>query len=443
MLHRSAKWALRLSPRPVTSLSASSLLFGMALAIAGSMTACTLYPSSAVNTPAPPVGGGPSTIPSGCDSIGIIWGGIPGTPNASASGFTEVGTMTVARAGHTATLLPNNKVLMIDGGELDIDDLLVSVSSAEIFDPSSGTFTPTGSPCIAREFHTATPLATGKVLIAGGNEFNGYPTWLTPTATAELYDPATGSFAATGSMSIGRSGHTASLLTDGRVLIVGGAPAGSPTAEIYDPKAGTFSAVPGLTEVRYGHSATVLASGKVLIAGGTDGSSVLATAELYDPSTNSFTASQNMNSPRTNHTATLLLTGKVLIAGGADTAAMGVGQVQLTTQSLETAELYDPLTNSFTPIASAFTAGLGHTATLLKDGRVLICGGFIDYASANGYESFDTAETFDPATNTFTPAGQMNVGRFWHTATLLPDGSVLVAGGVGQDRALTSAEVFK
>lgn len=447
MLRRSAKWSFESFWATAPFLNGPALLLMVSLVLAVSMAACTVYPSPALNTPAPPVGGGGPTITNGCDTIGIIWGGVPGTASSSASGFVEVGSMTVARAGHTATLLPNKKVLVVDGGQLDIDDLPVSVSSAEIFDPSAGTFTPTGSPCIAREFHTATLLTNGKVLIAGGNEFNGYPTWLTATATAELYDPATGSFASTGSMAVGRSGHTASLLADGRVLVVGGSSAGSPTAEIYDPKVGAFSVIPGLTEGRTGHTATVLSSGKVLIAGGQTteqlGSSILATAEVFDPATNSFTAAQNLNAPRTAHTATLLQNGKVLIAGGSSNAGLVVGGFEGNADSLQMTELYDPATGSFAPAASMSTPRLGHTATLLADGTVLICGGFNNWTTASGYQSYGTAEKFDPATNTFTIAGQMNVARFWHSATLLPDGTVLVAGGVGQDRTLTSAEIFK
>lgn len=138
------------------------------------------------------------------------------------SGFTLLRHMTQPRAAHTATLLPNGKVLIVDGGYLDIDDLLVSIAGVELFDPSSESFTPMGQSFVTREFHTATLLPNGQVLITGGNEFDGYPTSLLPTATAELYDPASGLFVTTASMAVGRSGHTATLLADGRVLVVGG-----------------------------------------------------------------------------------------------------------------------------------------------------------------------------------------------------------------------------
>ena len=425
------------------------ILLVMIFGVSALMAACAESPSSVTAAATTPTlassGSGGSTITTGCDTFGILWGGGTGTSSGEASGFVEVGSMAVPRAGHTATVLPNKTVLVIDGGQLDIDDLLVSISSAEIFDPSLGTFTPTGSPCIAREFHTATLLANGKVLITGGNEFNGYPTWLTPTSTAELYDPASGSFTSTGNMAVSRSGHTASLLADGQVLIVGGSPAGAPTAEIYDPNAGLFSVVPGLTEERVGHTATVLPSGKVLIAGGQtgelNGSAVLATAEVYDPEANSFTAINTMNSARTGHTATLLSDGQVLIAGGASSAGLGTGQIQISSVGLQSTELYDPITETFAAAAPMFTGRLGHTATLTPDGRVLISGGFKDWT--NGYHSYSSAEIFDPTTGSFTIAGQMNVGRFWHSATLLSNGSVLVTGGIGGDQALSSAEIYK
>jgi hypothetical protein len=415
-------------------------------AITVSMMACT-GSTSAPTSVTPPTGasGGSSTTFSGCDTLGIVWGGTTGGVSSTASGFVEVGPMSMPRAGHTATLLPNKTILVIDGGQLDVDDLLVSIPSAEIFDPSRGTFAPTGSPCKAREFHTATLLTNGKVLITGGNEFNGYPTWLTPTSTAELYDPASGSFTTTGSMAVGRSGHTASLLLDGRVLIVGGSPKGAPTAEIYDPAAGTFSVVPGITEERVGHTATVLVSGKVLIAGGQatqpSGTTAIATAEVYDPALNTFTAVNSMNSQRTGHTATLLSDGRVLIAGGSSSGALATGGL-IGSGLLQTSELYDPSTGTFAAAASMSTSRLGHTATLLPDGRVLICGGLNASTAATGYQSYNSAEIFDPKTGSFTVGGQMNVGRFWHSATLLPNGSVLVAGGVGGDQALSSAEIF-
>ena len=396
-------------------------------------------------------GSGQAWPSNGCDSNTILWGG----NNAGASGtgtsrFAPTGVMTQPRAGHSATLLPNGKVLIFDGGQLDIDDLLVSIVSVELFDPSQGKFTSTGAPCAAREFHTATLLTTGKVLIAGGNEFNGYPTWLPQTASAELYDPATSAFVSTGSMAFGRTLHTATLLADGRVLIAGGATnVGSgattatkalPTTELYDPATGTFSMGGSMAHARRGHTATLLPSGKVLIAGGEDDQGALDTAELYDPTTKSFSGTGNMGAARTGHTATLLANGKVLIAGGATSSSFFPGVISLNPARQASAELYDPFTGTFVSTGNMTCARIAHTATLLADGTVLMTGGLIDYGG--GYQSLDSAEIYDPVSGAFKTIDSMNSTRFWHTATLLRDGSVLIAGGIGSDMPQASAEIF-
>jgi Galactose oxidase, central domain len=372
---------------------------------------------------------------------------------AGAPNFSSIGNMIRSRAAHTATLLPNGQVLIVDGGQLDIDDLLVSTASAELSDASLGSFASTGSPSVARESHTATLLLSGKVLITGGNEFNGYPTWLNPTATAELYDPATGTFARTGNMSVGRTQHTASLLADGRVLVVGGSTnVGSGTAtttttlasaEIYDPGKGIFSPAGNMGAPRAGHTATLLPSGKVLITGGQNDQSAQATAELYDPQTNSFTATGSMGAPRMGHTATLLINGKVLVAGGATNKVLSPGVLGPAADSQTTAELYDPLTGQFLPTASMAYGRIAHTATVLPNGTVLISGGFKDFSFSVGYESYNSTEIYDPASGSFTITTPMSTGRFWHTATLLPNGAVLITGGIGGDLELASAETFK
>jgi hypothetical protein len=157
--------------------------------------------------------------------------------------FSVTGIMATARAGHTATLLQDGSVLVAGAGELDIDDLLVSFPLSERV-TSSGQVLATGNLSTPREFHTATLLQNGKVLITGGNAFWGYPTWLSSSASAELYDPSAGQFVAISDMSVARTGHTASLLADGRVLIFGGTASGTPSAEIYDPSGGTFAPCP-------------------------------------------------------------------------------------------------------------------------------------------------------------------------------------------------------
>ncbi len=223
---------------------------------------------------------------------------------------------------------------------------------------SSGTFTTTGSMTTARADHTATLLPGGKVLIVGGAGNSGE--WLT---SAELYDPDAGAFTATGSMTTAQG--TATLLPSGKVLLAGGAP-----AELYDPVAGTFAATGSMTTVRGNYTATLLRGGKVLIAGGDGGgftNPALASAELYDPVTGTFAVTGSMATGRRWNTATLLPSGKVLIAGGAGTSGLD--------DSLASGELYDPVSGTFTTTGSLTTSRYAHTATLLPDGKVLIAGG--------------------------------------------------------------------
>ena len=275
----------------------------------------------------------------------------------SAKGsFTPTGSMTSARYYHTATLL-NDGMVLIAGG----DDAGTFLAGAELYYPATGTFTGTGSMIRARAQHTATLLDDGNVLVAGG--YN--PGTGGVLNDAELYDPATGSFTATGSMTSPRISPTATLLNDGNVLIVGGVSSLTTdkilaSSELYNPATGSFTATGSMTSARTSHTATLLNNGKVLIAGGGNATGSLASAELYDPATGTFTATGSMTSPREDHTATLLNNGMALIAGGANLAS---------------AELYDPTTGSFTPTGSMTSARYVHTATLLNDGNVLVAGG--------------------------------------------------------------------
>jgi WD40 repeat protein len=228
-----------------------------------------------------------------------------------------------------------------------------------------------------REEPAATLLPNGLVMVSGGRADQGRS-----VNSAELFDPSTGSFRPTGSMASGRSGHTSTLLPDGRVLVAGGASDAS--AEVYDPASGSFSKVGSMTTSRSGHTATMLPDGRVLIVGGSSsGSSVDApvnTAELYDPATSSFHPTGSMESARRFHTATPLTSGRVLVAGGFSDAYGS---------SVATAELYNPADGTFSSAASLVTGRWWQTATLLKDGTVLITGGIdikqMDLKSAELY----------------------------------------------------------
>jgi WD40 repeat protein len=347
------------------------------------------------------------------------------TVTVVASGFTLVGSMAQPRAAHTATLLPDGEVLVVDGGYFDIDDLLVPISGAQPFDPSLVQFgAPLGS-LVMREFHTATLLANGKVLITGGSQSD---------TAAELYDPTTGGFVKTGSMAVTRLGHTATLLSDGRVLVVGGS--SDLRAEIYDPATGTFSTIGSISAARSGHTATVLPNGEILIAGGKDDfvqtivtAKALASTETYDPQSGTFSPSGNMASARTGHTATLLSNGKVLVTGGANATPMS------------STEIYDPSTGQFTSGTDMALPRANHTATLLGNGTVLVVGGIPQVAAIYvQYSPTSTAETYDPSSGSFSQTGSMSDGRFWHSATLLKDGRVLVVGGGHSDAPLPGSD---
>jgi hypothetical protein len=296
----------------------------------------------------------------------------------------------------------------------------------------------------------STPLADGRALITGGiidcfggdltSDCTNFP--FTILRSAQIYDSTTRSFSSTGDMINGRYGHTSTLLNDGRVLIVGGFDTysliSSPvtTAEVFDPATGLFSLVGSPIVPRAYHTATLMADGTVLVSGGVNGvpdlsggGSVpaLATAEVYDPASDSFTPVADMSKPRFSHTSILLPNGKVLIAGGAQESVGLIG-----TNAEATAELYDPSAHTFSPAATMTVARFGHTATLLPSGEVLVAGGTIDGPSAPvfaGGNNTATVELYNPQTDAWSDAPAMNAERANHTATRLGDGRFLFEGG--------------
>jgi hypothetical protein len=338
-------------------------------------------------------------------------------------GFALTGSLNTPRLRHTATFL-NNGLVLIAGG---FNSSSTYLASAELYNPATGTFSTTGSMHTPRQFHTATLLNNGLVLIAGGS--NG-----SVLASAELYNPATGLFTPTGNLTTARVYHTATLLSNGMVLIAGGntASGASTSAELYNPATGTFTVTGSLNTARYLHTATLLSSGSVLIAGGLASSGYLVSAELFNPATGTngtFTPTGSLNTARYEHTATLLNDGLVLIAGGFNS----------TSNYLTSAELFNPTggTNgSFTATVSLNTARAFPTARLLNNGTVLIAGG----NNSSGFLA--SAELYDPVAVTFTATGSLNTARNLHTATLLDNGMVLMSGGSNSSGAVADGELY-
>jgi Abnormal spindle-like microcephaly-assoc'd, ASPM-SPD-2-Hydin/Galactose oxidase, central domain/Kelch motif len=404
------------------------------------------------------------------DAVVLIAGGAYYNPSAevltlgnSPSFAATNGAMKIDRRAHTANLIsigPHNGQVLIAGGNSVAGDSGFSIATAERYDPVSGTFSCVGSanpmpppPCAnsmvaSRKFHRATNLDDGTILLTGGVDQNNHL-----LSSAEIYDPASDSFSpTTGGMSGPFFSHTSTLVAtgpsgadNGMVLVAGGfGGTGNPqdVAQLYNPATGMFAATANtMTTVRALHTATFLdpnvvsaLKGQILITGGFNNVfQAQNTAELFDPTTNKFTAIPNpMNEAREEHGAILLQNGKVLIFGG-------VG--------LADAEIFDPATETFsptnaTPCTRAFIGttppagcmidtGKGQTPILLSNGQVMITGGF---------DHIRGAEFFDPNTNTFQLShAEPIVARLGlisdeggYTATLLGDGGhVLVAGGAG------------
>jgi WD40 repeat protein len=346
---------------------------------------------------------------------------------ARAPGWSVTGEMTEARSGHTATLLPDGRVL-VTGGRIGSNEG-PSANTAELYDPGSGTWTATGSMHGARDGHTATLLQDGRVLVAGGSDGEGGIE--DPLGTAELYDPSTGTWTTTGDMLAYGGPHTATLLGDGHVLVVGSTYGDPRAAELYDPSTGTWTLTGRLDTPRSDLTATLLPDGRVLVAGsppnGRDFG--MPTAELYDPSTGKWRVTGNMGRIRVGHTATPLSDGTVLVAGGNSHGG---------SKTTASAEVYDPSSGSWTAVGKMVATRFGGwTATLLTDGKVLAVGGF-----NSRYGARASAELYDPGMRTWTATASLGSARAGQTATLLPDGQVLVAGGSNETGVLASAELY-
>ena len=323
--------------------------------------------------------------------------------------------MQVARAGHTATALPDGSVLVV-GGFTTAENRIAGV---EIFDPTHERFRAIAPPAVPRQSHSATLLPNGKVLIAGG--YDGSGGYL---RSAELFDPVSCTFTPTGSMTTARAGHVAVPLLDGRVLLLGGVGTGwtfLSSAEIYDPKSGGFTATGGMSVPRESDPAVRLRDGRVLVVGGHRGRheaiTIYSSAEVFDPKVGRFSPAGDMTMRRHKHDAVLTADGRVLITGGAD--ERDYDGIYLS------AEIYDPRSGRFQAIGGMRMGRYKHrgTSVLLPNGTVLLAGGAT------------RAELYDPAAERFVIVGgdARMAGQFSAVAPL-PGGRVLITGGYGEGR---------
>jgi hypothetical protein len=354
---------------------------------------------------------------------GMVYGcyrarGVVLAQGSSAGSVSAASPMLEPRSGHTATLLQDGKVLIAGGMRRNQD----FYSSAELFNPATGRFQATGAMSIARVGHAAVLLRSGKVLIVGG--------WVGHDCTdsAEIYDPAAGRFTTLPRMTAKRGKPGATLLGSGDVLITGGAhhdtPGGVASAEIFRAATSTFEALSPMHTARISQTSTVLNDGRVLIVGGRD--TVTSSAELYDPATKQFLVTGSLLTARYKHSAGLLPDGRVLIAGGSDERDWQ--------GKMNSAEIYDPRTGNFSATSplndSRFK--LPTEAVQLASGQVLFAGG-----SKN-------IELYDPARRRFLiAAGQVSDARHFMTETALKDGSVLLAGGYpNNDQGTTETWIY-
>jgi N-acetylneuraminic acid mutarotase len=346
--------------------------------------------------------------------------------------WTPTGSMHSARASHTAVLLPSGYVLVAGGTNNNIP-----LAASELYNHAAGSWSSTGSMNVARTSARAVLLANGDVLTTGGcinSDCLG-----STTASAEIYNPATGKWTRTGSMLKGRAEFVAVLLSNGDVLVAGGCTsynangcvAVTTAAELYNPATGKWSSTGAMRAARMAMSATVLPDGKVLIAGGqTAASDALGSSELYDHTTGTFSLTGKLITPRSDHTATLLPNGLVLMAGGENVNGF----------STLNAELYNPAKGTYTSTGKMPSNRQEHTAVLLSDGSVLVSGG--NNINATGTTVLASCAIYSPATGAWTAASSMTNTRVDHSATLLHNGHVLVAGGDDANNELSSAELY-
>jgi N-acetylneuraminic acid mutarotase len=383
--------------------------------------------------------------------------------------WTRTGDMATKLAGHTATLLNNGQVLFA-GGEMWSGRVL---TTAQLFTPNEGPWFFTGSMLAERMDHAAVLLPDGRVLVSGGNQANGVI-----LNSAEIYNPLTSAWELTGNMTTARTNHTLTLLQSGLVLVTGGftiiedSNESTASVEIYNPATGQWSATGNLVTGRHGHTATLLSNGEVLVTGGNQyDTGTLSSAELYNPSSGAWSAISDMQTGRDFHNAVLLPNGKVLVLGSGtsevynpDTEAwespstmlanpfrpaadlLPNGQVMVAGGRIgylptNNVEIYDPTSNSWSAGTALLRSVWNPQSVVLADGKVLLVGGITTGPLEQPERELIWTDFYDPTSGSWTPNGRLGIGRTGHTVTQLLDGRILTAGGFSIT-SLVSAEIY-
>lgn len=368
----------------------------------------------------------PVATTAGATTLGSLPAPTASAPDAGR--VTPIEDLAVPRAVHAATLLLDGRVLITGGCSRNGCGGNEEAMGSELFDPSTGEFTAGPLLTTPRAGHTATLLPDGRVLVVGGYEAEGLP----PLASAELFDPATSLFVATGGLAEARGGHTATPLPDGRVLIAGGfGTAGEPLAsvEVYDPSAAVFAPAAPMPVARASHAAVVVAAGDVLVVGGRSQrrGPVIGSTARYDTSTGSWDGADDLAVARNKHAVVPVLDGGALAIGGATENDFD--------ERLPSVELWDPVADRWLELGTMADGRfkLPGAAQLLADGRVLVAG------------DGTRVEVVDPMTGEIDVAeGTLETPALFATATTLPDGRVLIAGGYDDEiRVLADAYVYE
>lgn len=406
--HRWSSLGLRVRPGPMRAISA-----GLGFVILPALLVGTLLsvgPAGPVAAPTPTPFSCPGRLPSGA-------------PGAPPEAYRVVGSLPQGRMGHTATDLGDCRVLIVGGGEQGTE----AMASVELWDPGRGSVTELGPMGTARVVHAATRLRDGRVLVLGGFERGPGGVVRGPAMTAEVWDPTTLAFTSAGAVDGPFAMPTATLLDDGRVLVVGGG-SDRTTAVLWDPVTTSFGATGALREGRAGgHTASLLPDGTVLVVGGSKVSvdaqgeamvTAVRSVEVWDPETGQWHDAPPLPAGRYDHTTTLLPSGRILVVGGMVELPDDPTRQEISPTTL----LRDRASGVFHASGSLVAPRSGHDADLLQDGRVLVVGG--DDLPAAG-----TAEAWDPDTGTVAPLAPPSV-RLAGVATRLPDGTLLLSGGM-------------